>query len=263
MSSLAISVRQALARLLRPLVRPMLFVVSWLLIVTAGTVCFGSGAPIRFDEGVAFASSFGVAVATSGCVALLLAGQRRMAREGALSLVTPIVVCAGTVYSLFWLNPLLVRGFIGYFWYRGLLSFHEHFPPLLIKLFGPIGMILGAASGLLGGGLIRMFRTRPRSAVAIAVGVLFACACGPVFPAVSRLLTNWVVAARLAHANAANVREIEIAAALGGAAGAIVGATGAWILARACAGGHRSRELNASDQERMAASVLRMEARRQ
>ncbi len=72
MSSLAINLRHALARLLRPLLRPVLFLVSWLLIVTAGTLCFSSGAPIRFDEGVAFSSSFGVAVASSACVALLL-----------------------------------------------------------------------------------------------------------------------------------------------------------------------------------------------
>jgi hypothetical protein len=246
MSSLAIGFRHALARLFKLVRRPLLFFVSWLLIVMAGVVCFSSGAPIRFDEGVGFASSFAIAVATSACAALLLAGQRRIALEGALSLVTLVAVFAGTVYSLCWLNPLLVRGFIGYFWYLRLLSFFEYFTPLLIKLFGPLGMILGAGSGLLGGGLIRMFRTRPRLAGAIATGALIVCACGPVFPAVSGLLTNWVVLARLAHANAANVREIEIAAALGGATGAIVGATGAWIMARACALKLRRSELSAS-----------------
>ncbi len=204
--------RLLLVRIFKPLKRPLAVVALWLTAVGAGTFCFGYGTVTRDGEFAAFSASFGIAAAPSVCVALIVAGQRRRALETGLSLATLVVACAAAVYSILWLNSSLVRRFMGYWEFLRLRSFFEFYAFHCGRLYGPLAAILGAGLGLLGGVLIRINRHRPRLAAALTIGILLACASGPVLPAGSRLVTNFVVEARLKHAHAASVYDDEVAA---------------------------------------------------
>jgi hypothetical protein len=225
-----------LTRLVRFLRGPLLILASWLSVVGIGAVCFASGTPTRsdVDEFIAFTSSFSIAVATSASMTLLGGRRRRLAIEAVLSIAIASLTFASIVYACLWLIPSLPRSLMGAWEFLRLRSLIEFFAPLIVKLYGPIGAILGVGVGLVAGVMIRLYSHRPRLVAALAIGILLTCACGQVLSAGSILLTNLLIEARLdhGHMHAATVRGDEIAVTLGAVTGAIVGATGAWIVAR-------------------------------
>jgi hypothetical protein len=244
--------RFVLARLLKPAKRPLLIVASWVLVVSASTVCFAAGGAAQAGELALFASSFAIASVLAAVVALLIAGNGRLGLEAAFSVVA-VVICCALAYWLLRLNVSLFRRFIGYGELLTVRFLFERIAEIIAKVSGPIGGVAGSVIGLAGGVAIRLSRRRPLMAGALAVGLLLALASGPVLPTGAYFLANFVIDARAEHARHARrfptptgVRNDEIAAALGGTTGAIAGAVGAWLVARASRIGRQGAERRTS-----------------
>jgi hypothetical protein len=217
------------------LVRPLAMTAMWL---TAsgffGMAYFLSARSVRVEEAIVFTVAFGTAAAVSAVVAMAVGAKRRWAMEAALPMAILIAVPIGTAEAIIWLAPTMnvkLRTASYFARYGGRI------PVAIIEVSRetiPMGAILGAGIGLIGGLSIVLCRRFPRLVGWFLVVLLVSCVIGSVhitafdrvvdfemnggLEGVHRLLVPWGSGA-------------ELPTAIGAAAGAFVGAVAAcWAV---------------------------------
>jgi hypothetical protein len=215
------------AQILRCFGRPLLIAACWLTAVAIGTGCFAySGARSINDELIGFACSFAVAAPIATLIPLILGGKKSWAANASLAIASATLVVVGATYLLLWATPSLVRNQMGYWEFRRLQHFVVYTATMTASLCAPLGAIVGGVIGTIAGLLVVLRRRAPKLAAGLAVGVLLACASGPVQSFAFGLATDLVLKRRLEGGKWAvsSISEKELGSALGATMGAVFGA---------------------------------------
>jgi hypothetical protein len=174
---------------------------SWLLTAGIGTACFfppwatfplgasDDWAPL--DNALVFASSAAIVGAVAAVVALAVAGERKRALEVALAVSLAIALLAAVACTCLWLAPGIARGRMGFWEFERLRGTLLRWCSEIVRYQVPLGAVVGPLSGALAGLWAVLARHRPRLATGLALGLLFACAAGPVQQFAFGLVVSW------------------------------------------------------------------------
>lgn len=205
--------------------RSLAAVAAWATFLAIGVGGFLAGAAPRPDEVIAFGAHLGLASLVAAVVALTIGGRARRALEVATVFVGLGSIAAGGSYLLFWVLQPQVRA-----WTR--ISRHTYYMIQMALGYGlkimttaetAILATIAVATGVVAGALIRLGQIRPRLAGGLAVSLLIGI--GASADLAAGRITDHVLDVRSEHGTwrAASIQNVELASALGGVAGSIVG----------------------------------------
>ena len=228
----------ATGRLLRSVGRGLAVVAVWAVALGIGVGGFFTGSRPGQYEAIAFGLAFALASAVAGGTTLAMGGRGRLAIEGAAAIVATVLIAAGAVAGLLWLDPFTAQRLAGIgsqelIAYRGQLV-------TIVRDFGrprfPTGPILGLAVGTIGGLLMRLAGRRPRFAAMLAVGLLVTVAASA--SVAGGVVADIVLDARRERGKWAVswLNPIEVAGTIGSVAGSVFGAIAACGMLRGSRG---------------------------
>jgi hypothetical protein len=208
-------------------------VTAWLVIVGAGVACFSAQAdtgaqPLSFDL-IGFGISLAIAGAVAAAVALVVGGEKRTAAEVVLAVSLAILVSAALGFLVLWVAPSILRDHLDAWSFLRLRDRTRLGSAEILRFQAPLAARVGLVLGLGGGLLILLSRWRPRLAIAMAYGLLFACAVGPVQRSGLDIVIAWGWIIRRSILSWGLVADL--ISALGAVFGAIAGAVSAgfWV----------------------------------
>src|SRR5262249_26220244 len=149
----------------------------------AGVACFAAQAdtgpqPLAFDL-IGFGMSLAVACAVAAAVTLFVGGEKGWAAAVVLAVSLASLVAAALGVVL-WMNPSILRNHTDAWSFLPLLDLPRLWSAEILRFQTPFAAGVGLVIGMAGGLLILLSRRMPRLAIALAYGLLFACAAGPV-----------------------------------------------------------------------------------
>ena len=219
-------------------VRLLAIIVLWCAVVALAMRYFfspmGAVEDPGFHELIGFACAFTITGAVAASIALLLAGKWRWAVQVAIAFVLTAGAVAGVAYVLLWGGPWTLRNRMDAWSFLRLQMDVEHAGKAMAGFYGPMAVGVGAVVGAITGGLIALARRRPRLARWICLGVLVACASGPVRPVLFDAVVFWGMIVRwLLFENWTVGEHVWATAAI---FGAFAGALDAYLWTRAARG---------------------------
>ncbi len=189
-------------RRLRALRRAAALALAWLLVAAIGTASFAPrgafndwaalGNALAFGpSAIAFGSSLAIAGAIAAVTSFAIAGRPRWAVEIAAAVGLAMVVLAAVATTCLWLAPGIARGRMGYWEFLDLRRTAFLWGALIVGYEVPLGAVLGLVAGSLSGLWAIQARRRPRVAMGLLLGLLFAGTFAPVQEFILGLVLFW------------------------------------------------------------------------
>jgi hypothetical protein len=146
--------------------------------------------PAYYDL-IGFGCAFAIAGTVATSVALALGGKRKWAVELALAVVLAISVAVVLAALALWVAPMTVRSRMDTWSFLRLREDVLRWGEFILGFYAPLGVGLGSVVGGIAGLLTVLARRRPRLATGISLGLLVACASGPVRTILFGLVILW------------------------------------------------------------------------
>ncbi len=167
----------------------------WSVVVALGMGYFFSPVGVEtqpsYNDLIGFGCAFAITGAVAASVAMALGGKRKWAVELALAVVLTIVSTAVLAVLALWVAPMTVRSRMDAWSFLRLQQDALHWGEAIMKFYAPLGVGMGSVVGAIAGLLIVFARRRPGLTTGISLGLLVACASGPVRPVLFGLVIFW------------------------------------------------------------------------
>jgi MFS family permease len=187
--------------LIRLAARYVAIAIVWLVVVAIATGCFfppwSSFPPWisndwdSFHNALAFGSAAAIAGAVATALGLAIGGKTKWAREFVFAATFAVALLAAGAYACFWLNPWLARSWMGHWELLRLRDTMTSWSVATVRYELPLGAVVGLLAGAIAGLVVALARRRPRIAMGLVVGMLFAAAIEPVQRLAFGLVLAW------------------------------------------------------------------------
>ena len=145
----------------------------------------------EFFDLIGFGCAFAIAGTVSASFALALSGKRTWAFELAMVVSLAIAIAVVLAALALWVAPMALRSRMDAWFFLQLREDALRWGEILLRFYSPLGLGTGIVVGGIAGRLIVLARRRPRLGTGIALGLLAACASGPVRPILFGLVVLW------------------------------------------------------------------------
>ncbi len=205
--------------------RSLAAVAAWATCLAVGVGGFLAGASPRPDEVIAFGAHLGLASLVAAVVALAVGGRARRAPEASMVFGGVGLIAAGGLFLLLWVVQPQVRAWTGLGQNHHLTIQRALWVGFLFATTSETAILatLATAAGVVAGLLIRLGRGRPRLAGGLAASLLIGI--GASAGSAAGRIADHVLYVRSGYGRwpTSSIQDVELASALGGVAGSIVG----------------------------------------
>src|SRR5262249_49777295 len=143
------------------------------------------------NNALVFGSSAAFAGAVTVAAAFFVAGKSSWARSVIVAVTLATALLAALIWTCFWFDPWLIRSHMGTWEFVRLRHTMTDWLMSIVRYDIPLAAGVGLLVGPLSGRLAVFARRRPRVAIGLVLGLLFAGTLAPVHTRLFDLIVLW------------------------------------------------------------------------